>query len=82
MTVRNIDKSVFIAPGAQAIGDVTIGRDCGIWYNAVVRGDSQKITIGSRTNIQDLAVLHVDKDYTLSVGDNVTIGHSAIVQSL
>lgn len=79
MTVRNIDKSVFIAPGAQVIGDVTIGRDCGIWYNAVVRGDSQKITIGSRTNIQDLAVLHVDKDYTLSIGDNVTIGHSAIV---
>ena len=39
MTVRNIDKSVFIAPGAQVIGDVTIGRDCGIWYNAVVRGD-------------------------------------------
>ena len=45
----------------------------------IPRGDSQKITIGSRTNIQDLAVLHVDKDYTLSIGDNVTIGHSAIV---
>lgn len=79
MTVRNIDKSVFIAPGAQVIGDVTIGEGCGVWYNAVIRGDSQKITIGSCTNIQDLAVLHVDKDYTLSVGDNVTIGHSAIV---
>lgn len=74
-----IDKTVFIAPGAQIIGDVEIGKNCGIWYNAVVRGDSQKITIGNCTNIQDLAVLHVDKDYTLSVGENVTIGHSAIV---
>ena len=77
--MRKMDKSVFIAPGAQVIGDVSIGKNCGIWYNAVIRGDSQKITIGSSTNIQDLAVLHVDKDYKLSVGDNVTIGHSTIV---
>ncbi len=74
-----IDKSVFIAPGAQIVGDVSLGKNSGVWYNAVVRGDSRKITVGSGTNIQDLAVLHVDKDYTLSVGDNVTIGHSAIV---
>lgn len=74
-----IDKSVFIAPGAQIVGDVTMGKDCGVWYNAVIRGDSREIIIGERTNIQDLAVLHVDKDYKLNVGDNVTIGHSAIV---
>ena len=74
-----IDKSVFIAPGAQVVGDVTIGKDCGVWYNAVVRGDSREIVIGERTNIQDLALLHVDKQYKLRVGDNVTIGHSAIV---
>ncbi|WP_029233155.1 gamma carbonic anhydrase family protein [Butyrivibrio sp. VCB2006] len=77
--MRKIDKSVFIAPGAQVIGDVTIGSDSGIWYNAVIRGDSKEINIGKRTNIQDLAVLHVDKEYKLSVGDNVTIGHSAVV---
>ena len=77
--MRTIDNSVFIAPGAQVIGDVTIGENCGIWYNAVVRGDSQKITIGKNTNVQDLACLHVDKSFTLSVGDNVTIGHTAIV---
>jgi carbonic anhydrase/acetyltransferase-like protein (isoleucine patch superfamily) len=77
--MRAIDNSVFIAPGAQVIGDVTIGENSGIWYNAVVRGDSQAITIGKNTNVQDLAVLHVDKTFTLSVGDNVTIGHSAIV---
>ena len=77
--MRTIDNNVFIAPGAQVIGDVTIGENCGIWYNAVVRGDSQKITIGKNTNVQDLACLHVDKSFTLSVGDNVTIGHTAIV---
>lgn len=77
--MRKIDESVFIAPGAQVVGDVVIGKDCGVWYNAVIRGDSREITIGDRTNVQDLAVLHVDKDYTLSVGDNVTIGHGAIV---
>ncbi len=74
-----IDKSVFIAPGAQVIGDVTMGKDCGVWYNAVIRGDSREVVIGERTNIQDLACLHVDKNYKLRIGDNVTIGHSAIV---
>lgn len=77
--MRLIDESVFIAPGAQVIGDVVIGKNCGIWYNAVVRGDTREIHIGDNTNVQDLAVLHVDKEFTLSVGDNVTIGHSAIV---
>ena len=73
--MRKIDQSAFIAPGAQVIGDVTIGSDSGIWYNAVVRGDSREITIGNRTNVQDLAVLHVDKNYQLTVGNNVTIGY-------
>ena len=77
--MRKIDSSVFIAPGAQVVGDVIMESDCGVWYNAVVRGDSREIVIGNRTNIQDLAVLHVDKNFKLSIGDNVTIGHSAIV---
>ena len=77
--MTKIDRSVFIAPGAQVVGDVSVGSDSGIWYNAVVRGDSKEIKIGKRTNVQDMAVLHVDKEYQLTVGDNVTIGHSAIV---
>lgn len=77
--MRNIDRSAFIAPGAQVVGDVTVGSNSGIWYNAVIRGDSREIKIGNRTNVQDMAVLHVDKDYELTVGDNVTIGHSAVV---
>ncbi len=74
-----IDESVYIAPGAQVIGDVHIGKDSAVWYNAVVRGDSAAIVVGNRTNIQDLACLHVDKQYKLEIGDGVTIGHSAIV---
>ncbi len=75
----NIDKSTFVAQGAQIIGAVTIGKNCGVWYNAVIRGDSDTIVIGDNTNIQDLACLHVDRGHKLSVGDGVTVGHGAIV---
>ncbi len=74
-----IDESVYIASGAQVIGDVTIGKDCGIWYNAVIRGDSNAIRIGERSNIQDLCILHTDREYVLSVGNDVTVGHGAIL---
>ncbi len=79
--MRNIDENVYIAEGAHIIGDVSIGPDCGIWYNAVIRGDEDSISIGSRTNIQDNAVLHVDTGFPMSIGSGVTIGHSAIVHS-
>ena len=69
----------YLAEGAIVKGDVTIGEDSGIWYHATVRGDTEKITIGSRTNIQDNAVLHVGAGHALTIGDDVTIGHSAIV---
>ena len=74
-----IDESVFIAPGAKLAGSVSIGKNCGVWYNAVIRGDSDTIIIGDNTNIQDLACLHVDRGHKLSIGNDVTIGHSAIV---
>lgn len=77
--MKNIDQSVFIAPGAQIVGNVQIGKDSAVWYNAVVRGDTATLVVGERTNIQDLACLHVDKQYKLEIGDGVTIGHSAIV---
>ncbi|MCR5402739.1 MAG: gamma carbonic anhydrase family protein [Butyrivibrio sp.] len=77
--MKNIDDSVFIAPGAQVIGSVQIGKGSAVWYNAVIRGDAGTIVIGERTNVQDLACLHVDKSYHLEIGDCVTIGHSAIV---
>ena len=74
-----IAANVFIAPGAMVIGDVTISEGASIWYNAVVRGDSAPITIGPRTNIQDNCTLHVDADAPLTIGEECTIGHGAIV---
>ncbi len=70
--------SVFVASGAKIIGDATIGEDSSIWFNAVVRADVHYIRIGSKTNVQDLCVLHVtNKKHPLVIGDGVTVGHSA-----
>ena len=74
-----IDKSVFIASGAKVIGNVTIGKDSSIWFNAVIRGDSSTINIGEKSNVQDNAVIHTSIDSKVVVGDKVTIGHGAIV---
>lgn len=73
------EKTVFIAPGAIVLGDVTLGEDVGIWYHATVRGDRAPIVIGKRSNVQDNAVVHVDAKYPVTIGENVTIGHSAII---
>ncbi len=70
---------IFLAGGAVVAGDVTLGENVGIWYNAVVRGDTNSIVIGSNTNVQDNATLHTDKDYKLHIGEGVTIGHNAVV---
>lgn len=70
---------VFIAPGALVIGNVTIGAGASIWYNAVVRGDSAPIVIGARTNVQDNCTLHVDANAPLTIGEECTIGHNAVV---
>jgi carbonic anhydrase/acetyltransferase-like protein (isoleucine patch superfamily) len=74
-----IADGVFIAPGAMIIGDVTIHEGASIWYNAVVRGDTAPIVIGRRTNIQDNCTLHVDPDAPLTIGDDCTVGHGAVV---
>lgn len=75
-----IGKNVFLADNATVVGDVTIGDDCTIWFNAVVRGDVNAITIGDRVNIQDGAVIHtLYKRYQSHIGDDVSIGHNAIV---
>ena len=79
MKTPKIDENAVIARGAVILGDVTIGKDSSIWYNAVVRGDAQSIVIGDRSNVQDNVVLHVDYDSPLVIGDDVTIGHGAIL---
>ena len=72
-------ETIYIAPGAFVIGDVTLKENVGIWFNAVVRGDTNSIYIGNNTNVQDNATLHTDKDFKLHIGDGVTIGHNAVV---
>ena len=74
-----IEDNVFIAPGAMIIGDVTIRQGASIWYNAVVRGDTAPIVIGRRTNVQDNCTLHVDPGAPLTIGDECTIGHGAVI---
>lgn len=69
----------FVAPSASVIGRVRLGTDANIWFGAVVRGDSNKIEIGDRSNIQDTAVVHVDHDAPASIANDVTIGHSATI---
>src|SRR5881392_4320545 len=76
-----LGKGVFIARGAAVLGDVTLGDYSSVWYNAVLRGDINRIVVGHHTNIQDNAVLHLADDYPCLVGNYVTIGHSAIVHA-
>ena len=74
-----VDPTAFIAPGAQVVGEVVIGPQSSIWFNAVLRGDVEPIRIGRQTNVQDLCVLHTDFGWPCVLGDRVTLGHGAIV---
>ncbi len=75
-----ISPKAFVAAGAAVIGDVEIGDDSGVWFGSVVRGDVNFVRIGKRTNIQDGTVIHVTrKTNPTIIGDNVTIGHSALL---
>jgi carbonic anhydrase/acetyltransferase-like protein (isoleucine patch superfamily) len=71
--------SAWVAPGAYVIGSVHLGEESSVWYGAVLRGDTEPIRIGARTNIQDGCVLHADPGYPAIVGDDCVIGHNAIV---
>jgi carbonic anhydrase/acetyltransferase-like protein (isoleucine patch superfamily) len=74
-----IGEGVYLADGAQVIGDVQIGAQSSIWFNCVLRGDINKVVIGHHTNIQDLTVCHVADDAACIVGNYVTVGHRAIL---
>jgi carbonic anhydrase/acetyltransferase-like protein (isoleucine patch superfamily) len=74
-----IHKSVFVAPGAYLIGDVTIGEESTVWFNAVLRGDDGPITVGKRCSIQDNSTIHLYEGSPVVIGDDVTIGHNVIL---
>ncbi|NQY28681.1 MAG: gamma carbonic anhydrase family protein [Flavobacteriaceae bacterium] len=75
-----IPEDCFIAENATIVGDVTMGKQCSIWFNAVLRGDVNYIKLGNKVNIQDGAVIHCTyKKYPTIMGNNVSVGHNAIV---
>lgn len=74
-----ISDSAWVADSAQVMGNVELAEDASIWFGVVVRGDTEIIRIGQRTNIQDLCVLHADVGMPLTVGDDVTVGHQVML---
>jgi carbonic anhydrase/acetyltransferase-like protein (isoleucine patch superfamily) len=74
-----VGAGVYLAPGARVIGRVTLEAESSVWFNAVLRGDVDEIVIGSGSNVQDGTVIHCDNGFPVTVGRNVTIGHSCII---
>ena len=77
--MENKKDSIVICPGAQVIGKVELGEDVSIWHGAVLRGDTDSITIGNNSNVQDNCVVHCTKGFPVKIGDNVSVGHGAVV---
>ena len=76
----SIDPTAWIAPTAVVIGDVVLGPGSSVWFGAVLRGDQNRITVGAGTNVQDNAVLHVSREHPTTIGEEVTIGHGAVLE--
>jgi carbonic anhydrase/acetyltransferase-like protein (isoleucine patch superfamily) len=74
-----IDQSTFIASTAVIIGDVLIGKKCGVFPHAVIRGDQNSIVIGDGSNVQDCCVIHTDEDHDVKIGKNVSLGHCSMI---
>ena len=70
---------IFVAPGADLIGDVTLEEDSGIWFNATLRGDLEPITVGEGSNVQDGSTVHTDRGFPVEIGRDVTIGHNCVI---
>ncbi len=77
----DVHPTAFVAPGAWLIGEVRLGEEASIWYNAVLRGDINAIRIGRRSNIQDGCVLHVTKKLAVEIAEEVTVGHMAMIHA-
>lgn len=74
-----VHTQAWVAPSAQVMGQVSVGAGASIWFGTVVRGDSERITIGADSNIQDASVLHADPGQPLVIGERVTVGHQAML---
>jgi carbonic anhydrase/acetyltransferase-like protein (isoleucine patch superfamily) len=78
-TPRCETSNVWIAPNAAVIGKVSLANNASVWFGAVLRGDNEPISIGARANIQDLCVLHTDPGFPLTIGEDCSIGHQAML---
>ncbi len=78
---EKIDPTAVIFPTATVLGDVTIGPRSSVWYGAVIRGDVARITIGADSNVQDGCIIHADEGEPATIGDEVTLGHRAVVHA-
>ncbi|MEQ6898303.1 gamma carbonic anhydrase family protein [Microbacterium sp. KR10-403] len=74
-----IDESALVVSGARVVGDVTLRAGASVWYNAVLRGDGDAITIGAGSNLQDSVSVHVDRGSPVVIGEDVSVGHNAVV---
>jgi carbonic anhydrase/acetyltransferase-like protein (isoleucine patch superfamily) len=74
-----LDPTSFIAAGARVVGGVTLGPGASVWYNAVLRADGDTITVGANSNLQDNVSVHVDAGRPVVIGENVSVGHNAVV---
>jgi carbonic anhydrase/acetyltransferase-like protein (isoleucine patch superfamily) len=79
--LETVGADYYVAPSAQVIGSVILGRGATVWFNCVLRADSDRIIVGDGTNIQDGTIIHVDPGSPTHLGNNVTIGHGALVHS-
>ena len=77
--IPKIGKDAYVAPSADVIGSVILEAEASVWFGAVLRGDNDVITVGARSNVQDNSVIHVDKGVPVSVGSDVSIGHSVVI---
>jgi carbonic anhydrase/acetyltransferase-like protein (isoleucine patch superfamily) len=77
--IPDVADTAFVADSAAVIGRVTLGEQVSVWFNAVLRGDSDTLTIGAGSNIQDGSVLHADTGFPLVIGENVTVGHQVML---
>ncbi|MFD9626384.1 gamma carbonic anhydrase family protein [Peribacillus muralis] len=75
----SIDETVFVAPGAYLIGDISIGKESTVWFNSVLRGDEDSITIGEKCSIQDNSTIHLFEGCPVVIEDEVTVGHNVIL---
>lgn len=77
--VPSVHESVFVAPNASVIGSVVLSENTSVWFSATIRGDNETISLGKNSNVQEGAVLHTDPGLKLTVGENVTVGHQAML---